>query len=227
MLVKEKKRVLVVEDDSLICWALKKNFTGLGVSTQVVENSADALSELRRNPYEIVFLDIRLPDGNGIELLPEIRNISPDAQVIVMSGDAGEKNRNRAFAGGALKFLEKPFDLFEAQSILKDALNGTLQKRKHQRSGCSIPLRITIMNPAMEEAAFDLNNLSGTMADFSSGGFRVLTKYPFNVRQSVRAHVADESNHDVRLFPPHADAEVVWVNLAPDSVLAGLKFLNC
>jgi DNA-binding NtrC family response regulator len=223
---REKIKVLVIDDDNLICWALKRNFSGLGVPTQVVENSADALSELRRNQHDIVFLDIRLPDGNGIDLLPEIRKISPDAQIIVMSGDAGETNRKRAFAGGALKFLEKPFDLSEAQAILMDALNGTLQKRKHPRSICSIPLRITIMNPAMEEAHFDLQNLSGTMADFSSGGFQLRTKYPFDVGQSIRAHVDAESSPDVKLFPPHADARVVWVAPAHDSVTAGLKFLT-
>ena len=222
-----KKKVLVVDDDNLICWGLEKEFAVLGHATRVVENGADALSELRRQPYDTVFLDIRLPDSNGLDLLPEINRISPDATIIIMSGMASEANRQRAFEGGAVKFLEKPFDLSEVHAILRDALAGRLRKRKYPRSACRIPLRITIVKPTQEDARYNLTNLGGTMADVGFGGFRVRTKYPLAVGQSIRAHVdAAGDDPSVKLFPPQASAEVVWVAPANDSVTAGLKFLS-
>jgi CheY-like chemotaxis protein len=221
-----QKKVLVVDDDNLICWALEKEFAGSGHSTRVVESGEDALAELRRQPYDLVFLDIHLPDSNGIELLQEFNRITPDAKIIIMSGDASDSNRHRAFNGGAVQFLEKPFDLSEVHGILESTSGKYTQKRKHPRHICRVPLRISIVDPAPEEALYDLHNLSGTMADVGSGGLRLRTEYPLRVGQSVRPHVAAGNDPVLKLLPPHVIAEVVWVAPAQDSCTAGLKFLS-
>lgn len=119
-----RKKILVVDDDKLMCWALAKEFAVLNLSSRAVETGAEALSELRRQSYDLVFLDIHLPDSDGVELLGEIGRISPDTKIIIMSGDASEGNRRRAYAGGALQFLEKPFDISEILGILKSAAVG-------------------------------------------------------------------------------------------------------
>jgi CheY-like chemotaxis protein len=222
-----RKNVLVVDDDKLICWALEREFAGSGHSARVVENGADALEELRRKPFDLVFLDIHLPDSNGIELLRDIGGIAPDAKIIIMSGDASETNRKLAFIGGALQFLEKPFDLSEVHDILRSTSGKFPQKRKHPRHICRIPLRISIVEPAPEEAQYDLHNLAGTMADVGSGGLRIRTEYPLRVGQCIRAHVDAGEDPILNLLPPQATAEVVWVAPARNSVTAGLKFLSC
>jgi len=222
----DRKTALVVDDDELVCWALEKEFAGLGFSTRVVNTGADALSELRRQSHDIVFLDIHLPDTSGITLLEEIERISPNTTVIIMSGDASETNRERAFAGGALQFLEKPFDLSEIHGILKSTLGEYAPKRKHPRHLCRIPLRISIVEPAPEEVQYDLHNLSGLMAEFGSGGFRLRTEYPLRVGQHIRARSDSINDFFRRFVPPESRAEVVWVNPARDGVEAGLKFVN-
>ncbi len=219
-------RILVVDDDRLTCWALEKEFTGLGFSTQVVENGEEGLAELRRQPYDIVFLDIHLPDANGIELLREIDTISRDAKIIIMSGDASETNRERAFTGGALQFLEKPLDLPEIHSILKSTLGRYANKREHPRHICRTPLRISILEPAPEEAQCDLRNLGGLMAEFGSGGFRLLTDYPLRVGQRIRARAVSENALYRRFVPPESPARVVWVAPTQGGVTAGLQFVN-
>ena len=220
------QRILVVDDDKLICWALEKEFANLGHVTKVVENGEEALAELRSRPYDIVFLDIHLPDADGIELLREIDAISRDAKIILMSGDASETSRERAFTGGALQFLEKPLDLSEIRSILKSALGGYPQKRKHPRHICRIPLRISIVGPTPEEAQYDLNNLNGTAADFGFGGLRLSTEYPLRVGQHVHARADAEHDQFRRLVPPDSPARVVWVAPAQDGVMAGLQLVN-
>lgn len=221
-----QKKALIVDDDHLICWALEKEFAGFGLSTQVVKNGADALSELRRQSYDIVFLDIHLPDANGMTLLEEIDRFSPNTTTIIMSGDASETNRESALAGGALQFLEKPFNLSEIHGILKSTLGEHTHKRKHPRHICRIPLRISIVEPSREEDQYDLNNLSGMAADFGFGGLRLQTDYPLKVGQNVHARVASENDHFRRFVPPESRAEVVWVNPARDGIVAGLKFVN-
>jgi CheY-like chemotaxis protein len=220
-----QKKALIVDDDHLICWALEKEFEGLGLSTQVFHNGTDALSELRRQPIDIVFLDIDLPDVNGMTLLGEIERVSPDATIII-SGDASKVGRERAFAGGALQFLEKPFDLCEIHGILKSMLGDHAHKRNHPRHICRIPLRISIVEPSLGEGQYDLNNLSGMSADFGIGGLRLQTNYPLKVGQNVHARPASEDDPFRRFVPPESLAEVVWVAPAREGVVAGLKFVN-
>jgi len=219
-------KILVVDDDKLTCWALEKEFAGLGHTTKVAGNGEEALAELRRRPYDIVFLDIHLPDANGIELLREIDTVSRDAKIIIMSCDASEMNRERAFTGGAMQFLEKPLDLTEIHSILKSTLGAYSNKRKHPRHICRIPLRISIVEPAPEEAQYDLHNLGGMAADFGVGGLRLQTDYPLKVGQNVRARADAAYDHFRRIVPSESPARVVWVAPAQGGVMAGLQFVN-
>jgi len=219
-------KILVVDDDKLICWALQREFVSLNIITRVAETAMDALAELRKDSYDLVFLDIHLPDGNGIELLEEVGRISPNAKIAIMSSDASETNRGNAFAGGALQFLEKPFDLSEIHRILKSTLGEHAHKRKHPRHICRIPLRISIVEPAPEEAQYDLNNLNGTATDFGSGGLRLHTEYPLQVGQHVRTRADSENDHFRRFVPSESPARVVWVAPAKDGVVAGLQFVN-
>lgn len=221
------KHVLIADDDKLICWALEREFAGAGHSARAVESGADALEELRRQSYDVVFLDIHLPDTNGLELLQEIERISPGAIIIIMSGDASETNRQHAYNGGVVQFLEKPFDLSEVHDILRSTSGRYPQKRRHPRHICRIPLRISVLAPAPEESDYDLHNLSGLMADVGPGGLRLRTEYPLRVGQSIRAYAAAAEDDPVlKLLPPRATAEVVWVAPTQDGVTAGLKFLS-
>jgi len=220
-----QKKALIVDHDPLICWGLEKEFAGFGLSTRIVNNGADALSELRSQSYNIVFLDIHLPDVDGMTLLEEIERISPGT-TIILSGDVTETNRESAFAGGALQFLEKPFDLSEIQGILKSTLGDYPHRRKHPRHICRIPLRISVVKPSPDEAQYDLNNLSGLMAEFGPGGIKLRTEYPLRVGQQIRARPVSENEHFRRFVPPESCAEVVWVAPAQDGVFAGLKFVN-
>jgi len=221
----QEKNALIVVDNPLIGWALEKEFAGYGLSTRIVNNGANALSELSRQYYIIVFLDIPLPNGDGMTLLGEIERVSPDT-TIIMSGDGSETNREKAIAGGALQFLEKPFDLSEIHGILRSTLGEYSHKRKHPRHICRIPLRISIVDPAPEEAQYDLNNLSGLMAEVGPGGLRLRTEYPLRVGQRIHARAVSDHEPFRRFVHPESRAEVVWVAPAPDGVFAGLKFVN-
>ena len=219
-------KILVVDDDELICWALQREFESLNIFTRFVETAMDALAELQKDTYDLVFLDFHLPDGNGNELLEEVGRISPNAKIAVMSGDGTETNREGALIGGAMQFLEKPFDLSEIHRILKNTLGRDLHNRKHLRHICRIPLRISIVEPSYEGELYDLNNLGGMATGFSLGGLRIQTDYPLKVGQYVRVRTDTINDLFRRFVPPESCAEVVWVNPTQDGVMAGLKFVN-
>jgi CheY-like chemotaxis protein len=221
-----RKKILVADDDRLICWALEKEFAALGFSYRAVETCADALSELSRQPYDLVFFDIDLPDSNGIELLRVVGGTSPDAKIVIMSGKAGEGNRLRGIAGNSLQLLEKPFDLSDVHGILKSAAGEYPQNRKYPRHICRVPVQISILKPLPEESLYDLHNLSGKVVDIDSGGLKLQTEYPLRVGQGLRVHVPAGVDSVLHLVPKKAVCEVVWVRPNGDGVTAGLKFLT-
>lgn len=116
------KAVLVVDDDPLIRWALEKEFSSLGATVTLTGSGKTALDEIRATRYDLVFLDIHLPDANGIDMLDSVGTLSPGTRVIVMSADADEENRRRSIAGGAFQFLEKPFELPAVHGLVRSAL---------------------------------------------------------------------------------------------------------
>ncbi|HZW36798.1 MAG: response regulator [Deltaproteobacteria bacterium] len=220
------KKILVADDDRLICWALEKEFAALGHSTRAVDTCAEALSELNRQPYDLVFFDIDLPDSNGIELLRIIGRTARDAKIVIMSGKSGEGNRLRAIGGNSLQLLEKPFDLSDIHGILRSAAGGYPQRRKHPRHICRVPVQISILEPLPEESLYDLHNLSGRVIDIDSGGLKLRTEYPLRAGQGLRIHLPAGYDSVLRLVPKKAVCEVVWVLPSGDGVTAGLKFLT-
>ena len=115
-------KVLIVDDNELVCLGLGRTLSRRNIVHHSVEDGKNALSEVRGTFYDLVFLDIHLPDANGLDLMQEIRRISPDTNIVILSSDGAENNVRRALAAGALRFMEKPFDNSEVMEALEAAL---------------------------------------------------------------------------------------------------------
>jgi len=114
-------KVLIVDDNELVCWGLGRTLSRRNIVHHSVRDGKNALSEVRGTFYDLVFLDIHLPDANGLDLMPEIRRISPDTKVVIISSDGSEVNIRRALAAGALRFMEKPYDNSGVMEALESA----------------------------------------------------------------------------------------------------------
>ncbi|MGA6993033.1 MAG: response regulator [Candidatus Deferrimicrobiaceae bacterium] len=217
--------VLVVDDEPLICWALKRRFSGRDMSVHVVGNCVEALVELREKPYGLVFLDIHLPDGNGLDLLEEIKEISPGTRVIVISADGTEQNRQRAFAGGAFQFVEKPFNINDITRLVESSFGEYTEKRKYARYLCHFPLHLEVADPVPAEGPFRLAFLKGVAIDVGTGGIRLYAECPVEKGQRLKMRIATGDDPLSKFVPPDAIAEVVWVLHQDDGVVTGLRFL--
>jgi DNA-binding NtrC family response regulator len=110
---------LVIEDDAASGAALVE-FLGLqGVSAQCVGSLADARQALEKQAFDLVMLDVNLPDGNGTELLPELQ--SNPADVVMISGESTLDDAIAALRRGAIDFLPKPLDMARLTAILENA----------------------------------------------------------------------------------------------------------
>jgi len=115
---KEKFRVLVVDDEEQVLRLFQRMLGGPQV-VDVASDGYEALEKARQNTYGLVFLDVKLPGGmDGVETLDGLKQLQPDAVVVMMSGYSVEEEIGRAMAMGAVDFLPKPFeDLDEIMTI--------------------------------------------------------------------------------------------------------------
>lgn len=101
-------RILIVDDEKNIRKSLKGIFEDNNYITDTVESGEEAIRFFEKEPYKIVFLDVRLPGIDGIETLKKLKKISSDSLILMMSGHASVDIAIEATKLGAYNFFEKP-----------------------------------------------------------------------------------------------------------------------
>jgi len=220
------KTALVTDDDSLFCWALQKELNFHGLDTRIACTGQECLAAVREKRYELLFLDIHLPDTNGIDLLKTIRKISPDTRIVIVSWDGTIQNKEAALSAGAEQFLEKPFDIGVVTRFLSAVFRKDPCRRKQMRYLCNFPLRLSILAPSPEEAQFFLGSMRGTAEEVGADGIRLNTDYPLRTGQSVLLRIDGEPDPFGKMIPGEAFAEVVWAVSRDNLSTAGLRFLT-
>jgi two-component system, NtrC family, response regulator len=116
-------RVLVVDDELLIRWAISEILTDQGHSVTQADTGAAALRALTEaaEPMDVVVLDLRLPDSDGLGLLQVIRRKSPASAVVMMTAHGTQETQAGARALGAYDVMAKPFDLHLVEPIVVKA----------------------------------------------------------------------------------------------------------
>jgi DNA-binding NtrC family response regulator len=114
--------VLVVDDEPLIRWAVTEMLSDLGY--QVVEacDARSAISAVAESaPFEVVLLDVRLPDSDDLVLLARLRSLIPSARIILMTAHGTGELSERALDLGAFTVVSKPFELTELAALIGQA----------------------------------------------------------------------------------------------------------
>jgi len=112
-------RILVVDDSPVVRLILQDMLEALGHKVVAqAESAAGAIAAFREGKHDVVLLDISLPDGEGLSVLREMRQIDPSARVFIVTGNAQKALREQAIESGALGLLQKPFDAKELAALL-------------------------------------------------------------------------------------------------------------
>ena len=117
-----KLRVLVIDDDEDICVYLKEFLSREGYRVTTVTKPLDAIPEVREGRHQIVLLDVRMPEVDGVELLREIRSIDSDVCVIVMTAYPSVESAVDTMKADAFDYLRKPFELEQLRSVIQRAI---------------------------------------------------------------------------------------------------------
>jgi two-component system, NtrC family, response regulator AtoC len=121
--------VLVVDDESLIRWSLVNRLKDEGYRTVEAGTAAAALAH-HRDGVDLILLDYALPDGNGLEVLDQVKQRDPDTLVIMLTANAEVGTAVDAMKRGAFHYANKPFDLDEVMLLVEKALETTQLRRE-------------------------------------------------------------------------------------------------
>ena len=122
-------RILVVEDDQLLNKTLSYNLSAVGYSVDGAMSKAVAIRFLEKQDYDLIVLDVNLPDGNGFDICREVKERRPDTAVIFLTANDTESDMLKGFELGADDYICKPFRPRELLARI-----NTVLRRKNGKS---------------------------------------------------------------------------------------------
>ncbi len=149
-----QKHILIVDDEEAVCWALQRALTREGYSVAVAPSAEDAFALAQKQRTDAVLLDVRLPGMDGLTALGELRRLTHEAPIIIITAHGNLNTAVRAVEGGAFDYLAKPFDLSQALDVVGRAVHQRdLQKKATpatEEEPITEPGEIVGRSPAMQ-----------------------------------------------------------------------------
>jgi len=115
--------ILVIDDEKNLRWALQRGLSAEGHRVVAAATGGEGLELAAREPPDLVILDLRLPDLDGIEVLKRLRSADPRRPVIMITAHGAIETAIRAMKEGAYDYVTKPFDLDEMSVLVAKALD--------------------------------------------------------------------------------------------------------
>ena len=124
--------IWIIDDDQSMRWVLDKTLSNNGYRVSAFESGSVALASFKRiDPDErpsLIITDVRMPGINGFELLKQIKHISPQTPIIVMTAYTDLDTTVQAFHEGAFEYLPKPFDIDDALELVARACEPVTER---------------------------------------------------------------------------------------------------
>lgn len=117
-----KERILIVDDEENIRFFLKEALIKTNYDIDLAKDGADALDKIKKNYYDLVLLDIRMPGMDGFTVMEKIQKLRPYLTVIIITAFGSSKVSQKAIEMGAYDYFNKPIDLKELRIVIKRAL---------------------------------------------------------------------------------------------------------
>jgi DNA-binding NtrC family response regulator len=205
--------ILVVDDEAAQRRLLGGFIESLGLRVRESASAEDALDIIRRNPPDMVLLDVRLPGISGIDALGEIRKLSGKLPVLLITAYADLRQAVAAMKGGADDYLPKPIDLDELEAAIGDALG----RARGQPQGGQRPL--PQLPPAFVGASPAIRRLLETAAVVAPSNAPVLITGESGSGKEVVARL-------IHQWSPRAQGPLVAANCAglPESLIESELF---
>jgi len=117
------KRLLIVDDEADILELLELTLMRMGLDADRAMSVAEALKKLESNHYDLCLTDMRLPDGEGLQIVQHIGTHHPETPVAVITAYGSAENAVAALKAGAFDYIAKPVSLEQLRAVVKSALS--------------------------------------------------------------------------------------------------------
>lgn len=111
--------ILVLDDEPIVCKRLKPFFQKSGYEVETFTQPAQALERIRERTFDVVITDLKMPGLDGIQFLTTVKELHPEAEVVVITGFATMETARESFRKGVFDFVAKPFKLAEILEIVR------------------------------------------------------------------------------------------------------------
>jgi CheY-like chemotaxis protein len=162
-------RVLVVDDDAPTCELIREILCSAGMEAASLTDSTEAASRLRTDKFHAIFLDVRMPPPDGIELARQARasRVNASTVIVMITGEEDRTVMKRAFEAGVEFFLFKPVERNKLLRLIR-ATEGPIEREKRRSTRVGLRCRVSV------ESGND--RFDGTTVDLGLGGMLVQSK---------------------------------------------------
>jgi DNA-binding NtrC family response regulator len=126
----ETAKILIVDDDENIRRALSAVLEDEGYIVETVDTAMKGIEKTQTGFFNLALIDVRLPDMEGVDLLPKLRDTSPKIRKIIITGYPTLQNAVAAVNRGADAYIMKPFDVEKMLQVVKEQLQKQNEERK-------------------------------------------------------------------------------------------------
>ncbi|MFZ0285114.1 MAG: sigma-54 dependent transcriptional regulator, partial [Terriglobales bacterium] len=154
--------VLVVDDEPGMRMALQANFQREGWHVEIASGTSDAMRKLRNNHFPLVVTDVRMPDGNGLQLMRTVRSSHPSTAVIVLTAFGNVPEAVKAIQDGACDYLTKPISFEQLQAAVSRVMRHARNAGGASEAGQNAIVGTT---PALLQALDRARHAARTNAD--------------------------------------------------------------
>ncbi len=129
------KNILLVDDHDATRETLTELIRDLDHKVYTAANQAEAIKQIETRTFDLVLTDLKLPDGNGLEIMRRLKQLHPETPVVMITGHATIDNAVEATRMGAYEYLTKPVDLNRLRIVIANALYLSTLERRVSRTG--------------------------------------------------------------------------------------------
>lgn len=186
------KKILIVDDELAILTGLSKalrELCGFLGEVRTVVNGREAVYEACNCFYDLCFLDIKLPDINGLDVMKDIHHVSPETNIMLMSASHILDDLKKVIDNGEAFYIDKPFNFSQIRHVMKAALDGKQESAKRgqmtgkrnrmfRRRTASKTISFTVKDTGLME-------IKGGLIDISYAGMGIETYFPLERGQML------------------------------------------
>lgn len=207
------KSILIIDDEPNLRRSLALILQRQGYSVTTAGNAQEAGQCLEAGPFELVFLDLKMPDVNGLELLPEIRELYPNMPVLILTAHATLDSAIDAVRKGARDYLLKPIEPDLILARVEEVLSGVEGTRRRREIVGEMQNLISELNQIDQGTGA---GKPGTIISPPTDPDRILQRGPFIL--DMHARYLRLGDRLITLSPTTFDYLVTLVRHSPDPV---------